>query len=175
MFKRDPDIKCHNVDEKDRCNAFDRGSCYSNCPARIRTAAGMVDLLRDLRAHTKAGNNWCVNISGELQRFEMLAAEERANVTADWKAAYWEDTHRGGKGGGGEQQMSSEASTKQKMKDNRILATKPTFEEREQVKAATQEWEAENGKLERLGRSSMGKSKVDTYTGEPIVKEKSDG
>lgn len=45
------------------------------------------------------------------------------------------------------------------MKDNRLVECKLTKTKRDEIKAATEEWEAENGKLPRLSRSILSRGK----------------
>ena len=84
---------------------------------------------------------------------------------SDWYGAYLEDLHRGSGGGSSEGSMPVPKGI---MNDNRALETKPKFEERRAYKEALEEWENENGKLEKLSRSMVSRSKIDSYTGEDI-------
>mgnify|MGYP007130804525 CR=1 FL=1 len=88
----------------------------------------------------------------------------RAGKFADWKQCYYEDLKRGERGGSSEQNSNP---SKPRTTDNRLVETKMNSIEREEYNKALQKWEAEHGKLDRLGRG-LSRNKVDEYTGKPI-------
>jgi len=101
----------------------------------------------------------------ELSKLEIEL--EQAGFS-DWLAVYKDELRRGGGGGASEKNENREASMKQKMKDNRPQECKLTKSAKEEIKSAMVTWEEENGKLERLGRCLLSKTKVDSYTGDDI-------
>ena len=84
-------------------------------------------------------------------------------------SCYLEDLHRGEKGGASESDSNRKTGLKQLMKDNRPVGVKPTKAQQEEYKAALHEFEEQVGeKMEKLGRTSLSHSKINSYTGEPI-------
>ena len=86
-----------------------------------------------------------------------------------WMSCYLEDLHRGSGGGQSESDSNRKTGLKQLMKDNRSVGVKPTKAQQEEYKEALHQFEEEVGeKMEKLGRTSMSHSKVNSYTGLPI-------
>lgn len=126
-------------------------------------------MLKDMLAYNeKKGSKKTVNqLKDEISQF-LTDYPDMLPTTNDWFSAYLEDLKRG-KGGGGSEQEANPGGNKQKMKDNVSDSIRLTREQKELIKEETRKFEEENGiKLERLSRFSMSRSKIDSYTGEPI-------
>ena len=93
---------------------------------------------------------------------EFKLAQNRGKFE-DWMSCYLDDKHRGSGGGASESDSNKKAGMKQLMKDNRAIETKLSKTQQEEYKDALQKFEEEHGKLEKLGRSSLSRSTVDSY------------
>lgn len=160
-------IVCYNRDQDGKCLAYNHGVCQEDCPARIKSAAHQVELLNCLIQNTPSKKDQR-KLEDERRRVCQALYLEEQGKYEDWMSCYYQDTHRGEKGGASESDSNRATSLKQLMKDNRPVGVKPTKAQQEEYKAALQEWEAQNEKLERLGRSGTTHRKVDSYTGVPI-------
>lgn len=162
-------ITCFNRDEEGVCLAFNDTECSSDCPARLKTVEEKIKLLNCLleRAVSKKDIN---RLKRELQL--ALSAKQTLDLgkCEDWMSCYIADLHRGEKGGASEGDASNRAKgMKQLMKDNRPMGIKPTKEQTTEYKTALAEFEEEQGeKMEKLGRSGVSHSLVDSYTGIPL-------
>lgn len=92
------------------------------------------------------------------KEMKKVIVENKIGAYDEWRKCYNEELKRGKRGGGGEQDGNS-AGIKAKMKDNRPLACKWTKAERDEIRAETEKWEAEHGKLDKLSRSLLSKTK----------------
>lgn len=156
------DIYCYNLDDEFQCMAYKSGECKEDCPARIGGLAPLIKLYRSiLTRYNKSGNY--PDAQEYRNKVEYIKKVIRREQDSQIRAAYEEDKHRGSKGGSSESDSNNRASLKQKMKDNRPVECKLTSQKRADLKKATEDWEAENGKLPRLARNSMGRSKEDLY------------
>lgn len=126
-------------------------------------------MLMDLLTYNeRKGSKKTVNqIKDEIELYYCDHPELRP-TTDDWYSVYLDEKRRG-KGGGGSEQEANPGGTKQKMKDNVSDSIRLTREQREHIRDETKKFEEENGiKLEKLSKFSMSRSKIDSYTGEPI-------
>lgn len=162
-------ITCFNRDEEGRCLAFTKGECSRDCYARLRTVEDKIALLGALLERvvsTKERNS----LKKELSAARAAKALLDQGKFEGWMSCYLADLHRGEKGGasGGDSSNRSKGM-KQLMKDNRPVGVKPTKEQTEQYKKALAEFEEQQGeKMEKLGRSGVSHSGVDSYTGIPL-------
>lgn len=161
-------ITCFNRDQRGLCLAFNKGECSEDCPARIANVDSKIDLLRCLlaRAQSKKDRR---KLEEELEAAYKVQAAIREGKLEGWMSCYLEDLHRGEKGGASESDSNRKTSMKQLMKDNRPVGVKPTKAQQEEYKAVLHEFEEQVGeKMEKLGRTSLSHSKINSYTGEPI-------
>lgn len=160
-------ITCFNRDKNGECLAFNEAECCPECSARIRTVDEKINLLTCLlvRAQAKKDKR---RLEEELDDARRVKAAQEEGKLEGWMSCYLEDLHRGEKGGQSESDSNRKTGLKQLMKDNRAIETKPTKEQQAEYKKALQEFEEEHGKLEKLGRTSLSHSKVNSYTGIPI-------
>jgi len=149
--------------EKDECSI--RFGVKCRCSSFVDDPEVILKELDDMLIYNKENSKTVAALRKE--RRELI---QKYNLRPDnIQDVYEEDKRRGSGGGHSEGDTSnSAASMKQKMKDNRPVETKNTAAQRAAIKEATKEWEEENGRLPKLARSSMGRSKTDTYTGEPL-------
>ena len=161
-------ITCFNRDKNGECLAYNEDQCSNDCQARIKTIEEKISLISCLllRVNNKKDKKKLNN--------ELLMAKQ-AKVVLDegkfegWMSCYMEDLHRGSGGGQSESDSNAKTSLKQKMKDNRPVGIKPTRAQTEEYKEALHKFEEEVGeKMEKLGRSGISHSKVDSYTKIPI-------
>ena len=160
-------ITCFNRDKEGVCLAFNVAQCCPECSARIRTVDEKINLLTCLLAKAQAKKDKR-KLEEELDDASKVKAAQDAGKLEGWMSCYLEDLHRGEKGGASESDSNRKTGLKQLMKDNRAIETKPTKEQQAEYKEALQEFEGEHGKLEKLGRTSLSHSKVNSYTGVPI-------
>lgn len=160
-------ITCFNRDKEGVCLAFNVAQCCPECSARIRTVDEKINLLTCLLAKSQAKKDKR-KLEEELDAARKVKAAQKEGKLEGWMSCYLEDLHRGEKGGASESDSNRKTSLKQLMKDNRDIETKPTKEQQAEYKETLQEFEEEHGKLEKLGRTSLSHSKVDSYTGVPI-------
>lgn len=139
----------------------------ANCWAKVTDAKVYLKELDDLIELNKGNSNSLVKLRREREAF----MEEYGLVVTNssWYESYLEDRRRGCRGGSSEQDSNNKTSLKQKMKDNRPVECKESVaQNREQVKKELEKFEEEHGKLEKLSRSSVSRSKIDSYTGTKI-------
>ena len=160
-------ITCFNRDKEGECLAFNVAQCCPECSARIRTVDEKINLLVCLLAKAQAKKNKR-KLEEELEAAREVKKAQEAGKLKDWMSCYLEDLHRGEKGGASESDSNRKTGLKQLMKDNRAIETKLTKEQQAEYKEALQEFEEEHGKLEKLGRTSLSHSKINSYTGVPI-------
>lgn len=146
-------VYCYNIDNHNQCAAFNRMDCSVDCPARLGSLQALKKLYQSL-VHTS-----CSDLIDYKQRIIEITEEIEEEQDQQVRAAWNEDSHRGSKGGSSESDSNNRAGVKQRMKDNRLVECKLTKTEREEVKAATEKWESENGKLPRLSRSILSRGK----------------
>ena len=157
--------ECLNL-RNNRCEVTTNKKCPSSCAFKCTDAEAYVNNLRDLLR---------VNINNSTLRAQLKRRIREVckqyNLKPDdkqWKEVYYQEVHRGKRGGSSEKDTNAATSRKQKMKDNRPQECKLTVAQREELKLKTAGWESENGKLERLSRSPLSRRKKDSYTGEDI-------
>lgn len=148
IIDKNDSIYCYNLDQNGKCAAFNFMNCSKDCSARIGSLRQLLKLYKSLVYRSDEAPYYRTKVQ-EIKR--ILAAEEGKQI----QAAYLEDKHRGSKGGSSDSDSNSRASIKQKMKDNRPVECKLSASKREEIKAAMEEWEAENGRLPRLSRSIL--------------------
>lgn len=169
--------RCFNLSKNgQRCEVLTVKPCPENCTSRVTDPQKYIETLEALMFY-----NWETNkqMVADLRK-EVLAIREKYNIAepeyekslrdgpfADWKEVYYAETRRRSAKGGGASEKNTNPS-KPRENDNRVLETKWTQAEREKLKEETEKWELEHGKLPKLGFSSMSRSKVNSYTGEPI-------
>lgn len=160
-------IICFNQDEQGRCLAFTRGECKKDCYARIRTVEEKIVLINSLLEKgvaTKDRNR----LKRELKAAQLVKEAIKARKLEGWMSCYLGDLHRGEKGGASESDSNRKTGLKQLMKDNRPVGVKPTQAQLTEYKKALKEFEEQVGeKMEKLGRTSLSHSKINSYTGEP--------
>lgn len=160
-------ITCFNRDKEGECLAFNVAQCCPECYARIRTVDEKINLLTCLLAKAQAKKDKR-KLEEELDAARKVKAAQEEGKLEGWMSCYLEDLHRGEKGGASESDSNRKTGLKQLMKDNRPVGVKPTKAQQEEYKEALQEFEKEHGKLEKLGRTSLSHSKINSYTGVPI-------
>lgn len=161
-------ITCFNRDQRGLCLAYNKGECSENCPARIANVDSKIDLLRCLLAKAQSKKDRR-KLEEELEAAQLVKEALKAKKLKGWMSCYLEDLHRGEKGGASESDSNRKTGLKQLMKDNRPVGVKPTQAQQEEYKAALHEFEEQVGeKMEKLGRTSLSHSKINSYTGEPI-------
>ena len=161
-------ITCFNRDQRGLCLAINKGECSPHCPARIANVEEKVKLLQCLlsKAQSKKDRR---KLEEELEVAQKAQNALREGKFEGWMSCYLEDLHRGEKGGASESDSNRKTGLKQLMKDNRPVGVKPTKAQQEEYKAALHEFEEQVGeKMEKLGRTSLSHSKINSYTGEPI-------
>lgn len=161
-------VTCFNRDKEGKCLAFNETECSSGCSARIKTVDEKIELLTCLlaRAQSKKDRR---KLEEELEAARMVKAAQKEGKLEDWMSCYLEDLHRGSGGGQSESDSNKKTGMKQLMKDNRSVGVKPTRAQQEEYKQALAQFEEEVGeKIEKLSRTSLSHSKVDSYTGVPI-------
>lgn len=161
-------LVCYNRDREGKCMAYTKLECSKNCQARIVRLEDKAKLLRCLLSQTQSKKDRR-KLENELQetiRASQLLLEGKFE---GWMSCYIQDLHRGEKGGASESDSNRKTGMKQLMKDNRPVGIKPTKAQLEEYKKALLEFEEEVGeKMEKLGRTSLSHSKINSYTGEPI-------
>lgn len=161
-------ITCFNRDQRGLCLAYNNGECSEDCPARIANVDSKIDLLRCLlsRAQSKKDKR---KLEEELEAAQLVKEAIKTRKLEGWMSCYLEDLHRGEKGGASESDSNRKTGLKQLMKDNRPVGVKPTQAQLAEYKEALHEFEEQVGeKMEKLGRTSLSHSKINSYTGEPI-------
>lgn len=161
-------ITCFNRDQRGLCLAFNKGECSEDCPARIADVDSKIDLLRCLLAKAQSKKDRR-KLEEELNAAQLVKEAIKAKKLDGWMSCYLEDLHRGEKGGASESDSNRKTGLKQLMKDNRPVGVKPTQAQLTEYKEALHEFEEQVGeKMEKLGRTSLSHSKINSYTGEPI-------
>lgn len=160
-------ITCFNRDKNGECLAYKGAECCPECSARIKTVDEKINLLVCLLAKAQAKKDKR-KLEEELDAARKVKAAQDAGKLEDWMSCYLEDLHRGEKGGASESDSNRKTGLKQLMKDNRPVDVKPNKAQQEEYKEALAEFEEKHGKLEKLGRTSLSHSKVNSYTGVPI-------
>lgn len=162
-------VTCFNRDRDGNCMAYNEGKCHPHCQARIESIDQKIRLINCLMIQVKSKKE-LRKLRRELEDAKAIKEAQMAGKLEGWMGCYMEDMHRGSKGGGASEGDSSNRATgmKQLLKDNRSPDVKPNKAQQEEYKEALRAWEEENGKLDRLGRSSMSGSRQDSYTGIPI-------
>jgi hypothetical protein len=155
-------VTCFNRDPDGRCMAFKEGVCSSDCSARIPTIEAKIELLTSLIAYSKS-KVVTAELNEELAEAKKVQDAERSGKYEGWMACYYEDRRRGSGGGSSEHDSNRSTGMKTLLKDNRGIDTKPTKSQMAEYQEELGKWEEENEKLPKLARSSLGKSKVDSY------------
>ena len=155
-------VTCFNRDCRGKCLAFTESQCSLKCSARIATIQDKVDLLTCLLDYARSRVDRTA-LRRELDEALRVQEAERAGCYEDWMSCYYEDRHRGSGGGSSEHDSNRSTGMKTLLKDNRGIDTKPTKSQMAEYQAELGKWEEENGKLPKLARSSLGKSKTDSY------------
>lgn len=155
-------VTCFNRDPYGQCMAFKEGVCSSDCSARITTIQDKVDLLTCLLNYARSRVDKAA-LRRELDEALRVQEAERAGCYEDWMSCYYEDKHRGSGGGSSEHDSNRSTGMKTLMKDNRSVGVKPTKSQMDEYQKELRKWEEENEKLPKLARSSLGKSKTDSY------------
>jgi len=148
------------------CNVLSDGICSEDCAFRMIDSDKYGQMLKDLMSYAiKKGNLMMARRHyNELKSF-YSSCEERFN---EWEDVYREEKRRGEKGSHSEGNVNS-ASLKARMKDNRAPECRIVSRAvRNEIKEALSDFEKDFGKLERLSRNSMSRSKIDSYTGSRI-------
>lgn len=155
-------VTCFNRDSDGRCMAFKEGVCSPDCSARIPTIEAKIELLVSLIAYSKS-KAVTAELNKELVETEKVQDAERSGKYEGWMACYYEDRRRGSGGGSSEHDSNRSTGMKTLLRDNRSVGVKPTKSQMAEYQAELGKWEEENGKLPKLARSSLGKSKTDSY------------
>lgn len=155
-------VTCFNRDSEGCCLAFKEGVCSSDCSARIPTIQAKVDLLTCLLKYARSRVDKAA-LRRELDEALRVQEAERSGKYEGWMACYYEDRRRGSGGGSSEHDSNRSTGMKTLLKDNRGIDTKPTKSQMAEYQEELGKWEEENGKLPKLARSSLGKSKTDSY------------
>lgn len=160
-------ITCFNRDKNGECLAYKVAECCPECSARIKTVDEKINLLTCLLIKAQAKKDKR-RLEEELEAAREVKKAQEAGKLKDWMSCYLEDLHRGEKGGASESDSNRKTGLKQLMKDNRPVDVKPNKAQQEEYKQALAEFEEEHGKLEKLGRTSLSHSRVNSYTGVPL-------
>lgn len=160
-------ITCFNRDKNGECLAYKVAECCPECSARIKTVDEKINLLTCLLIKAQAKKDKR-RLEEELEAAREVKKAQEAGKLKDWMSCYLEDLHRGEKGGASESDSNRKTGLKQLMKDNRPVDVKPNKAQQEEYKEALAEFEEKHGKLEKLGRTSMSHSRINSYTGVPI-------
>lgn len=168
---------CFNMHKGGKsCKALVVNECPVNCTAKITDPEKYIEMLEHLMFYNIKNGNLVSEYRKEIDSIRhsfnldepQYWKDLRAGKYADWEECYYDSIkRRPGKGGGSSEKNTNAAKPREN--DNRVLDTRWKAAEREEIQELTKQWEEDNGeKLEKLGYTSMGRSKVDTYTGEPI-------
>lgn len=162
---------CYNRDDHGRCLAFNGVECSEDCSARITNIDVKIKMIEGMLE--KAGAKKLTReLKTELQMALWTKKLLREKKFIGWMACYVEDLHRGSGGGQSESDSNRKTGLKQLMKDNRPVGIKPTQAQLEEYKEALSEFEEAVGeKMEKLGRSQLSHSRIDSYLGTPICLE----
>lgn len=161
-------ITCFNRDIDGKCLAYNGVECSKNCKARIVRIEDKIALLECLLRMSQA-NKDRRRLTKELKAAEAVREAQRQKRYEDWMKCYMDDIHRGEKGGASESDSNRKTGMKQLMKDNRPVGIKPTKSQQEEYRKALKDFEEQVGeKMEKLSRTGISRSKIDSYTGIPI-------
>ena len=155
-------VTCFNRNAKGECLAYIGVECCENCEARITTIQDKINLLSDLLSYARSRTDKA-ELRKELDEALRVQEAERVGCYEDWMSCYYEDRRRGSGGGSSEHDSNRSTGMKTLLKDNRGIDTKPTKSQMAEYQAELGKWEEENEKLPKLARSSLGKSKTDSY------------
>lgn len=159
---------CYNRDRDGKCMAYTKPECSQNCQARIVRLEDKAKLLRCLLAQTQSKKDHR-KLEKELEETIQASQLIKEGKFEGWMSCYFQDLRRGEKGGASESDSNRATGMKQLMKDNRPVGIKPTKAQLEEYKKALLEFEEEVGeKMEKLGRTGLSHSRVDSYTNVPI-------
>lgn len=164
---------CLNFSGPTHCHALNKRPSDKTCFARIEDFDKYTETLEKCigRMRENGHHNYHPYIDQLKEVYELVGlpfpGEPVGSSHFGLYSAYLADKKRGS-GGGKSENGSSDRNNPQIMKDNRALETKWTKGENVQIREETEKFELEHGKLERLGRTSMSNSKVDSYTGDEI-------
>lgn len=171
------DRYCFNLSKDGRrCEVLKVKPCPEGCTARVSDPMHYIDNLEAMIAYNGSSNYQMVaDLRKEVLKvrneYDLFGPEFEKDPDdgkyADWKEVYYAERNRRSAKGGGASENNANPS-KPRENDNRILETKWTAAEREELREETEKWELEHGKLPKLGYTSMSRSKIDSYTGEPI-------
>lgn len=161
----DQNVTCFNRDLNGRCLAYTKGVCSWKCSARIANVHDKIVLLESLLDKSQAKKDRR-KIEEELEAARKVERAQLEGKLEGWMSCYLEDLHRGGGGGASEGDSNRATAMKQLMKDNR--GVKPSREETAEYKEELTQFEEAHGKLERLGRTGMSSSRINSYTGMPV-------
>lgn len=161
-------VTCFNRSKEGRCMAYTRAECSWGCPARISNIDHKIVLLHCLLARSQSKKD-IRKLTEELEDAYQVKRAIQEGKMEGWMSCYIEDLHRGSGGGQSESDSNRKTGLKQLMKDNRPVGVKPTKAQTEEYKEALHQFEEWIGeKMEKLGRTSLSHSKVNSYTGLPI-------
>lgn len=162
---------CYNRDDHGKCLAFNGVECSEECSGRITDIDVKIRMIESMLE--KAGAKKLTReLKTELQMALWTKKLLREKKFIGWMACYVEDLHRGSGGGQSESDSNRKTGLKQLMKDNRPVGIKPTQAQLEEYKEALAEFEEAVGeKMEKLGRSQLSHSRIDSYLGTPICLE----
>ena len=155
-------VTCFNRNANGECLAYTGVECCDNCEARITTIQDKIDLLSDLLSYARSRTDKA-ELRKELDEALRVKQAEKTGKYEDWMSCYYEDRHRGSGGGSSEHDSNRSTGMKTLLKDNRGIDTKPTKSQMAEYQKELGKWEEENEKLPKLARSSLGKSKTDSY------------
>lgn len=170
------DRECFNCHPNGRkCMALVVTECPSDCQARITDPEKYVERLEEMLYYNGKNVQSCADIRKTLNHVRKkynipeLDSEikEKPGAYSGLGKVYWEEVHRGEKGSHSEGNVNNQA-IKQRMKDNRPQECKMNKEQKQEIYDVTKQFEEEHGKLDKLSRSPLTRSKVDSYTGEKI-------
>lgn len=157
-------VTCFNRDRKGKCLAYNKEECSWECQARVANVDDKIKLLQSLLSRVNSQKEKR-NLESELRAATEVKRAQLEGKMASWMSCYMADLHRGGGGGSSEGDSNRATAMKQLLKDNR--AVKPTKEQTAEYKERLAEFEEAHGKLEKLGRTGISHSKIDSYTSHP--------
>lgn len=164
---------CLNYGGPTYCHALKERPKGETCFARCEDFDKYTEILEKciMRMRENGNHNYHPYIDQLKDAYELVGLPFPGEPVGSYHfglySAYLDDKKRGS-GGGKSENGSSDRNNPQIMKDNRALETKWTKWENQTIREEIQKFEEQHGKLERLGRTSMSHSKVDSYTGDEI-------
>lgn len=158
-----------------RCIALMVRECPTKCKARITDPEEYIEELKDMLTYNIKRTETCAQIRKDIKyvrkKYNLPGSKEgikdKPGIYSGLDKVYWEEIHRGEKGSHSEGNVNNQA-IKQRMKDNRPQECKLNREKKQEIYDATKQFEKEHGKLDKLSRGLLTRSKVDSYTGEDI-------